>query len=515
LDLNGIEAQLMGAGRSRPRQESGVMGRTPALMLQGTGSHVGKSLLVAGLCRSFAKRGLRVRPFKPQNMSNNAAVTADGGEIGRAQALQARACGVPPSVHMNPVLLKPQTEVGAQVIVQGRVLGNYDARAFFDFRPKLMPCVIESFEKIGRESELVLVEGAGSPAEVNLRAGDLANMGFAQAADLPVVLVGDIDRGGVIAALIGTHVLLEPAEQARSKGYLVNKFRGDPSLFDDAHRVIEARTGMRSYGVVPWFERARLLPAEDILGLEERAITAGERTIRIAVPRLPRMANFDDLDPLAAEPDVDLRIVAPGEALPGNADLIILPGSKATLADLAALRAEGWDVDLLAHVRRGGAVLGLCGGFQMLGRTVADPDGIEGRSDEILGLGVLDLTTTLAGQKTLVEMRGREIASGEEVHGYEMHMGRTVGAALARPMLELGGRPDGAVSADGRIMGCYLHGLLAADGFRHVFLARLKAREPTGLRFEQQIEATLDALADHLEACVDIDGLLRLADARS
>jgi adenosylcobyric acid synthase len=492
-----------------------MMERTPALMLQGTGSHVGKSLLVSGLCRAFARRGLEVRPFKPQNMSNNAAVTADGGEIGRAQALQARACGGASSVHMNPVLLKPQTEVGAQVIVQGRVLGNYDARAFFELRPKLMPYVLESFEKISAGADLVLIEGAGSPAEVNLRAGDLANMGFAQAADLPVVLVGDIDRGGVIAALIGTHALLEPAERARLKGYLVNKFRGDPSLFDDAHPIIEARTGLRSYGVVPWFEQARLLPAEDILGLEERAVTAAGRTIRIAVPRLPRMANFDDLDPLAAEPDVDLRIAPPGEALPGDADLVILTGSKATLADLEALRAEGWDIDLQAHVRRGGAVLGLCGGFQMLGRRIADPDGIEGPPGEAAGLSLLDLDTRLAGEKTLLQVRGREIASGEEVHGYEMHMGRTAGPALARPMLDLGGGPDGAVSADGRIMGCYLHGLLVADGFRYALLARLKGRAPSGVRFERQAEVALDALAEHLEASVDLDGLLALAKTRS
>jgi adenosylcobyric acid synthase len=378
-------------GRNRNTME-----RTPALMLQGTGSHVGKSLLVTGLCRAFARRGRSVRPFKPQNMSNNAAVTADGGEIGRAQALQARACGVASSVHMNPVLLKPQTEVGAQVIVQGRMLGNYHARAFFDLRPQLIPYVLESFEQIGIDADLVLVEGAGSPAEINLRAGDLANMGFARAADLPVVLVGDIDRGGVIAALIGTHALLDRADRAQLKGYMVNKFRGDPSLFDDAHAIIETRTGMRGYGVVPWFERARLLPAEDILGIEERASTAAGRAIRIAVPRLPRMANFDDLDPLAAEPDVDLRIVPPGEALPGDADLVILTGSKATLADLEALRAEGWDVDLHAHVRRGGAVLGLCGGFQMLGRVVADPNGIEGPPGEAPGLGLLDLETTLS-----------------------------------------------------------------------------------------------------------------------
>jgi adenosylcobyric acid synthase len=491
------------------------MERRPALMLQGTGSHVGKSLLVSGLCRAFTRRGLEVRPFKPQNMSNNAAVTPDGGEIGRAQALQARAGGVPSSVHMNPVLLKPQTEVGAQVIVQGRVFGNYDARAFFELRPRLMPYVLESFQKISAGADLVLVEGAGSPAEVNLRAGDLANMGFAEAADLPVVLAGDIDRGGVIAALVGTHALLEPAERARLKGYLINKFRGDPSLFDDAHPIIEARTGLRSYGVVPWFEQACLLPAEDILGLEERAATEAERTIRIAVPRLPRMANFDDLDPLGAEPDVDLRIVPPGEPLPGDADLVILAGSKATLADLEALRAEGWEIDLRAHARRGGAVLGLCGGFQMLGRSIADPDGIEGPPAEAPGLDLLELDTRLAGEKTLLEVRGREIASGEEVHGYEMHMGRTTGPALARPMLDLDGRPDGAVSADGRIMGCYLHGLLAADGFRHALLARLKARAPSGLRFERQIEATLDALADHLEASIDLDGLLALGKTRS
>jgi adenosylcobyric acid synthase len=482
-------------------------------MLQGTGSHVGKSLLMGGLCRAFARRGLAVRPFKPQNMSNNAAVTADGGEIGRAQALQAGACGVAPSVHMNPVLLKPQSETGAQVVVQGRVLGNYDARAYFELRPKLMPYVIESYRKVGEEAELVLVEGAGSPAEVNLRPGDIANMGFAAAADVPVVLVGDIERGGVIAALVGTFELLEPAERARLKGYIINKFRGDSSLFDEAHAIIEARTGMRNYGVVPWFEGARLLPAEDILGLEERGTPGAAGAIRIAVPRLPRLANFDDLDPLAAEPDVVLDIVPPGAPLPGDADLVILPGSKATLADLAALREAGWDIDLGAHVRRGGAVLGICGGLQMLGRSIADPAGIEGRPAEAAGLGLLDLATTLQSAKRLAEVAGREVASGERILGYEMHVGETTGPALTRPMLELGGRPDGAVSEDGRIMGCYVHGLFAADGFRHAFLARLRERVVSGVAYETQIEASLDALADHLERSVDTDGLLALARA--
>jgi adenosylcobyric acid synthase len=482
-------------------------------MLQGTGSNVGKSLMVTGLCRAFSRRGLNVRPFKPQNMSNNAAVTPDGGEIGRAQALQARACGVLPSVHMNPVLLKPQTEIGAQVVVQGRVFATCAARDYVRLKPGLMPFVLESFAHMSRDADLVLAEGAGSPAEVNLRAHDIANMGFADAADLPVVLVGDIDKGGVIAALVGTHALLEPNERARLKGYLINKFRGDPALFDDAHPIIAARTGMRGYGIVPWFEQARLLPAEDVLGLHEGAAPT-RPAIRIAVPRLARIANFDDLDPLIAEPDVRVRIVPAGAALPGDADLVILPGSKATLADLADLRAQGWDVDLAAHVRRGGAVLGICGGFQMLGRRIADPAGIEGPPGAAAGLSLLDLETVLGGDKQLHEARGRELISGEPVHGYEMHIGRTSGLALARPMLDLEGRPDGAVSADGRIMGCYVHGLFAADGFRHAFLGRLRARAPSGLAFERQIEATLDALADHLEAHVDLAGLLALARAR-
>jgi adenosylcobyric acid synthase len=454
-------------------------------MIQGTGSHVGKSLIVAGLCRVFARRGLAVRPFKPQNMSNNAAVTPEAGEIGRAQALQARACGVAPSVHMNPVLLKPQTEIGAQVIVQGRIFATCAARDYGGLKPDLMPYVLESFERLRRDADLILAEGAGSPAEVNLRAHDIANMGFAEAVDLPVVLVGDVDRGGVIAALVGTHALLEPAERARLKGYIINKFRGDPALF-----------------------------AEDILGLEDRA-APNAAPIRIAVPRLTRLANFDDLDPLPAEPDVQLQIIPRGAPLPGDADLVILPGSKATLADLAELRAQGWDIDLAAHVRRGGAVLGICGGFQMLGRRIADPAGVEGPPAEAEGLGLLEIETVLATDKRLREVSGREIASGEPIHGYEMHVGRTNGRALARPMLDLEGRPDGAVSADRRIMGCYVHGLFAADGFRHAFLARLKERQASGLMFEQQIDATLDALADHLEAHIDLDGLLALASARN
>ena len=485
-----------------------------ALMIQGTCSNAGKSLLVAGLGRAFARRGLKVLPFKPQNMSNNAAVTADGGEIGRAQALQARACGVEPLVDMNPVLLKPQSEMGAQVIVQGRVRGSCDARTYHALKPTLLPAVLASFARLRACAEIVLVEGAGSPAEVNLRAGDIANMGFALAADAPVILAGDIERGGVIAQLVGTVALLEPAERALLAGYLVNKFRGDPALFEDAHPLIEARTGLRSLGVVTWLDRARDLPKEDMLGLGELAQDGralGETTIRVAVPRLPRLANFDDLDPLAAEPDVDLRVLEPGQPLPGDADLVVLPGSKATLADLVALRAEGWDVDLRAHVRRGGWLLGLCGGFQMLGQRIADPAGLEGPPGEAPGLVLLDVETVLEPAKVLALREWREVRSEETVRGYEIHMGRTAGQGLARPMLVAGAAADGAVSPDGRVMGCYLHGLLAADGFRSSLLGRIRSRTGSGLAYETRVEAALDELAAHLERCLDLDQLLALA----
>ena len=343
-----------------------------ALMIQGTGSNVGKSLIVAGLARACLRRGLSVAPFKPQNMSNNAAVTEDGGEIGRAQALQARAAGRAASVHMNPVLLKPETETGAQVIVQGRRAGRAEARAWFGDKPRLLGTVLESFAYLRRTADLILVEGAGSPAETNLRAGDIANMGFARAADVPVILVGDIDRGGVIAQVVGTQAVLDPGDRAQVAGFAINKFRGDVRLFDEGLADIVARTGWPSFGVVPWFPEAWRLPAEDMLDLVARP----GGPVRIAVPMLPRIANFDDLDALAAEPQVTVDLVAPGRALPGDAAAVLLPGSKATIADLAFLRAQGWDIDLQAHLRRGGRVLGFCGGFQMLGRSIADPEGI-------------------------------------------------------------------------------------------------------------------------------------------
>jgi adenosylcobyric acid synthase len=474
-------------------------------MLQGTGSDVGKSLLAAGLCRAYVRRGLKVAPFKPQNMSNNAAVTPDGGEIGRAQALQARAARTPPSRHMNPVLLKPQSETGAQVVVQGRVFAHASAKDYHALKPRLLPRVMESFALLCEQADLVIVEGAGSAAEINLRAADIANMGFALAAHVPVILVGDIDRGGVLAQIVGVHALIAPEERALLKGYLVNKFRGDIALFRPALDIIADRTGLACLGVVPYFPEAKRLPAEDGMALEGRR-DAGAGGFKIAVPRTPRIANFDDLDPLIAEPGVSLVFVEPGCALPGDADLVILPGSKATRSDLAFFKQQGWDIDLKSHIRRKGRVLGICGGYQMLGQSVSDPDGIEGLSGAEAGLGLLAIETVLTGAKILKEAAGRELSTGEAVSGYEMHMGVSSGPDANRPMLALASGPDGATSEDGRVMGCYLHGLFAQDAFRQAFLG-IDSR----LSFEAEIEAALDRLADHVEANIDLDRLLEIA----
>jgi adenosylcobyric acid synthase len=479
---------------------------TRALMFQGTGSDVGKSLLVAGFCRAFARRGLRVAPFKPQNMSNNAAVTPDGGEIGRAQALQARACGLTPSVHMNPVLLKPQSEIGAQVIVQGRMFGEARALDFLGLRPKLADAVAQSFALLRENADLILVEGAGSPAEVNLRAADIANMGFARAHDVPVVLIGDIDRGGVIAQIVGAKEVLDPEDAAMVRGFIVNKFWGDPRLFDAGLAFIAARTQWAPLGLIPFFARAAQLPAEDAFALRGGRFGAGKR---IAVPLLPHIANFDDFDPLKTEPEVELVMVAPGEPLP-VCDLVILPGSKTTIADLAFFRAQGWDIDLFAHARRGGKIFGICGGYQMLGQRIADPLGIEGVSGDAPGLGLLAVETELAATKTLAACSGIS-AGGAAFSGYEMHVGVTSGADCARPVLHFAdGRADGAQNGSGAVRGAYVHGLFASDAFRAEFLRGIGA-ESVGLNHEAEIERILDELADHLAAHVDLQALLALA----
>ena len=477
-------------------------------MIQGAGSNVGKSILVAGLARALVRRGMSVAPFKPQNMSNNAAVTPDGGEIGRAQALQAQAAGRSPSIDMNPVLLKPESDQGAQVIVQGQRFGTMRARDYGQRKAELLPRVLESFARLARSADILLVEGAGSPAEVNLRAGDIANMGFAEAAGVPVILIGDIDRGGVIAQCVGTHAILAKADRDRIKGFAINKFRGDVRLFEDGMSAIVDHTGWQSLGVLPWFDAARHLPAEDILDLVQRP---GDGEITIAVPRLGRIANFDDLDPLSAEPGVRLFLVDPGQPLPGHADLVLIPGSKSTIADLDAFRAEGWDIDLAAHIRRGGHVLGLCGGYQMLGQRIVDADGIEGPARAVDGLGHLDIETQMVPEKRLALSQAVHVASDLPVSGYEIHIGQTAGPDTARPWLMLDGRPEGAMSADGRIAGCYLHGVFAADAFRAWFLQSLGAA-PSGLAFNQQVDTTLDALARHIETHLDVDAILSLAE---
>jgi adenosylcobyric acid synthase len=450
-----------------------------------------------------------VRPFKPQNMSNNAAVTADGGEIGRAQALQARACGVPPSIDMNPVLLKPQTDIGSQVVLRGRVIGNCPARVYHKMRHQLIPAVLDSFHRMTAEADLVLVEGAGSGAEIYLRSSDITNMRFAEAADVPVAILGDIDRGGLMAAIVGTYDLLSESDRARVVGYLINKFRGDFSLFEPACQIMTERTGWPMLGVLRWFDKADRLPAEDSLALE-RPAEAGGKGLKIAVPHLSRIANFDDLDPLAAEPGVSVVWVHPGHPIPADTDVVILPGSKATRTDLDVLRRNGWDIDILAHVRHGGRVVGLCAGFQMLGRVVRDPMGIEGPPGETPGLGLLDIETEIGGAKRLVNLDQDDALSGCRVTGYAMHMGTSSGPALARHWLGRGARPDGAIAADGRVMGSYVHGLFGSDSFRSHWLEQVGA-QAARLDFEARIEAALDALADHCEANLDLDALLALA----
>ena len=483
---------------------------TRALMIMGTGSDAGKSLLVAGLCRAFVRRGLKVAPFKPQNMSNNAAVTADGGEIGRAQALQARAAGLSPETAMNPVLLKPEQETGAQVIVRGKRWASMPAREYFEKRGHLLEAVTGAFDELAARFDLVIVEGAGSASEINLRENDIANFGFARARGIPVLLVGDIQRGGVIAAIAGTFAVIDPADAELIFASLVNKFQGDPALFDAGKRMIAEKTGKPCLGPLPFFADAHRLPAEDVLGLEETKFIQTDEFV-IAVPRLPRIANFDDLDPLRAEPGVRVVIVQPGDPLPRDARLVLLPGSKSTRSDLEFLKKQGWDIDIKAHHRAGGAVLGICGGYQMLGETVSDPDGIEGDPGETAGLGLLDVTTVIAPQKQLRTENAVACGSGLPLNGYHMHMGATEGPDTGRPFALVGGAPEGACSPDGRVTGTYLHGLFAADDFRRAFIEELGARAEKGLDYEARIEATLDALADHLEANLDLDELLESA----
>ncbi len=475
-------------------------------MIQGAGSNVGKSLLVAGLCRAYRARGLIVRPFKPQNMSNNAAVTIDGGEIGRAQALQALAAGIDRHSDLNPVLLKPESDIGAQVILQGKRLTTVKANEYAHLKPKLMHAVMDSFERVSKGADMVLVEGAGSPAEINLRHGDIANMGFAEVADVPVILAGDIERGGVIAQIVGTYSVLPPEDRDRIKGFIINKFRGDARLFSAGMDEIVARTGWHALGLVPHFPEAIRLPAEDVVDIRSNT----EGSFKIAVPRLSRIANFDDLDPLSQEPSVSVHIIEAGEPLPGDANLVLIPGTKSTIADLNYFREQGWDIDLQAHIRRGNHVLGICGGYQMLGRVIRDVDGIEGEPGSVHGLGLLDVVTEMQAEKNLADVTAEFVQNGIQLQGYEIHIGKTVGPDCKNAWLNIGSRREGAQSADGRVKGCYLHGLFTTDKFRQSYLASIGG-SGSDLNYSLEVENTLDQLAAHLESRLDLDLLYQIS----
>ena len=479
----------------------------PALMFQGTGSNVGKSLLVAGLCRALRNRGITVAPFKPQNMSNNAAVTVDGGEIGRAQALQARAAGRDPHTDMNPVLLKPESETGSQIIVQGKRYATAKAREYAALKPQLMRPVLESFERLKNSVDIVLVEGAGSPAEVNLRKGDIANMGFARAANVPVVLVGDIDRGGVIAQLVGTKVVLDPADEAMIGGFIVNKFRGDVSLFDDGYRMLETRTTWQGFGVLPYFSQAWKLPAEDALDI---ATPLRPGKPHIVCLGLSRIANFDDLDPLSNDPNLQVSILRAGQPIPADATLVIIPGTKSTRGDLEFLKSQGWHIDLRAHHRRGGHILGICGGYQILGKTISDPEGIEGPAGTSEGLGFLDVQTRMSQDKSLTRVNASYGVRALTIEGYEIHIGETHGPDCARPFAYIEDRPEGAQSLTGQVKGTYLHGLFSNDLFRKAFLTGIGLDSGIG-NYESDVEQTLDALAAHIEGHLDVDQMLGVA----
>jgi adenosylcobyric acid synthase len=486
-------------------------------MIQGTASDAGKSLVVAGLCRLFTRRGLSVLPFKPQNMSNNAAITADGGEIGRAQALQALACGAEPVSDMNPVLLKPESDSGSQVVVQGHARVTMAALDYLDYKRTLMTYVMESYNRLRERADLVVVEGAGSISEVNLRAGDISNMGFACEANVPVVLVADIDRGGAIASIVGSWTLLPEDERALLRGYMMNKFRGDFSVLAPALGVIEERTGLSCFGVLRWFGGAARFPAEDSFMLAGGRMDKGDgsgKKIKIYVLAFSRISNFDDFDPLAAEPDVGLAYVRGGEAVPGDGDLVIIPGTKSTIADMEFLRSQGWDVDIAAHIRRGGRVLGICGGYQMLGKTISDPHAAENPEPRtVRGLGLIDVSTVMEPLKTLRRFAART-EYGDTVAGYEIHMGATNGPGAAMPMFYLDGVAEGAFSEDGRVFGCYVHGLFTSDSYRARFLSAWRGGDGIGGErryYERQIDETLDELADGMERQLDINAFARTA----
>ncbi len=477
---------------------------TKTIMIQGTTSDAGKSALATGLCRIFKRRGLRVAPFKPQNMALNSAVTVDGGEIGRSQAVQALACGLEPHTDMNPILLKPNDDMGSQVIIQGRVHGNMKARDYHLFKPQAMQYVLESHRRLESQYDCIVAEGAGSPAEINLREGDIANMGFAEAVDCPVILVADIDRGGVFAHLVGTLELLSPSERQRVAGLVINRFRGHMGLLQPGLDWLQQRTGKPVLGVLPYLKGLHI-EAEDSLTLNAHTGTeaTSEQKLRVVAPLFPRISNHTDFDPLRLHPQVALTLVGEGQVIP-PADLIFLPGSKNTQADLRWLRDQGWESAILRHLRYGGKLIGICGGFQMLGKSLHDPTGIEGNPGSQTGLGLLDMETTLTLQKRLDRVEGRLVIGGARVTGYEIHMGVSNGAALARSALHFDKGQEGALSEDNQILGTYLHGLFDHPEACAALLCWAGLTAPQVPDYGQLREMHIDRLADALEQHLDM-----------
>ncbi len=498
------------------------------LMVQGTTSDAGKSTLVAAICRSLQRDGHSVAPFKPQNMALNSAVTSDGGEIGRAQALQAKACKIAATVDMNPILLKPASDVGAQVIVQGKVRGNMTATSFHEYKQVAINAVMESHQRLSSQFANILVEGAGSPAEINLREHDIANMGFAEAVDCPVIIVADIDRGGVFAHLVGTLALLSESEQARVKGFVINRFRGDITILKPGLDWLEARTGKPVLGVLPYLHGLHL-DAEDAIARDKESSgieqTGPATKLNVIVPVLPRISNHTDFDPLRLHPDVNFRFIGPKEAIPGS-DLIILPGSKAVRSDLAWLKSSGWHRHINRHLRYGGKLLGVCGGFQMLGQAVIDDKGLEGEPGSSDGLGLLQCSTHLEAEKILTSRSGRlaldgalfneasvahDSLTGAKVRGYEIHMGRTQGKDCKRPVVLFDdGRQDGAMNAEGTVAGSYLHGLFDDPQSLQAWIhwAGLNTEKTVDLDAIRELQ--LERLADTWDACVDKQTILSL-----
>ncbi len=476
------------------------------LMLQGTGSDVGKSVLTAALCRIAKRRGFSVAPFKPQNMSNNAAACADGGEIGRAQAMQARAACIEAHTDMNPVLLKPQTDRMSQVVVQGKAVDALAASDFLERRYTLMNAVMESFSRLTEQYDLVLIEGAGSPAEINLRHRDIANMGFAREAGVPVCLVGDIDRGGVIASIVGTKTVIDPKDANMVRGFLINKFRGDPSLFVRGITEIEKRTSWPCFGVIPWLSDAHRLPAEDAVPLS-RPLPPSTGRHKIVAPILSRMANFDDADPIRLEPSIDFEWIAPGNSIPRDAEAIMLFGTKSSLGDLDFIRTQGWDHDIIAHARSGGRIIGICGGYQILGKTISDPSGVDGESGSAKALGLLDVETVMTDTKRVTPVEGKCARTGEPITGYEIHMGQTTGPDTQAPFALVKDENEGSRSPDGRIEGTYLHGVFSSDTFRRAWLKGLGFAVDDGLSYESEVEKAIESLADGVEVAVNVEAL--------